>query len=249
MMNLSLNPYMEVSQARNEAAMVAGLERFANALGFGLFNAVKIQKRPGHPSSVVSWDNYPLAFLHMAHDPVAGARDTVVALTKRLAVPFSYDQQTYVDDGAADLWEEQAPFGYHTGIAVALHMPGNKVFTLGFDREAPLPRSARQMNALYASLMLMAVHANEGFQRIASPALHSFATPPQPSLEPLSLTPRENQVLQRAIGGKTSAQIADALRVSERTVNFHAGNAMAKLGCASRMQACLKAVRLGLISC
>ncbi len=47
--------------------------------------------------------------------------------------------------------------------------------------------------------------------------------------------------------GKTSADIALILGISERTVNFHVHNIMHKLDVVNRSQALVQASRLGLI--
>jgi len=62
------------------------------------------------------------------------------------------------------------------------------------------------------------------------------------------LTDREKQALTWASRGKSSADIAVILDISERTVNFHMDNAMRKLGVATRIQAAVKCAMLGLIS-
>jgi DNA-binding NarL/FixJ family response regulator len=61
------------------------------------------------------------------------------------------------------------------------------------------------------------------------------------------LTDRETEVLTWAARGKSSADIAVILDISERTVNFHMDNAMRKLSVATRVQAAVKCVMLGLI--
>lgn len=61
------------------------------------------------------------------------------------------------------------------------------------------------------------------------------------------LTARELEALTWSARGKSSADIATLMGISERTVNFHVENATAKLGVATRMQAAVKASRLGLI--
>ena len=48
--------------------------------------------------------------------------------------------------------------------------------------------------------------------------------------------------------GQTNRQIADTLRISEKTVSVHVSNLLSKLGMASRTQAALYAARIGLLS-
>jgi DNA-binding NarL/FixJ family response regulator len=61
------------------------------------------------------------------------------------------------------------------------------------------------------------------------------------------LTERELETLTWAARGKSSADAAVILGISERTVNFHLDNAMRKLGVATRVQAAVKCAMLGLI--
>ena len=64
---------------------------------------------------------------------------------------------------------------------------------------------------------------------------------------PSPITDRELQVLRLAAVGRRNAEIADALVVSIKTVEFHLGNLMSKLGARSRAEAVLRAVSLGLL--
>lgn len=57
------------------------------------------------------------------------------------------------------------------------------------------------------------------------------------------LTPRERQVLAGLRDGLTNGAIAGRLAISEPTVKGHVSAVMAKLGCSSRLQAALLAVR------
>lgn len=65
---------------------------------------------------------------------------------------------------------------------------------------------------------------------------------------PVSLSPREADVLRGVAAGLTNKAIALKLGISEHTVKFHLGGAMTKLGAASRAEAVASAIRRGLIS-
>lgn len=62
-----------------------------------------------------------------------------------------------------------------------------------------------------------------------------------------AMTPREFECLYWLSRGKTTAEIAPLLKISERTVNFHITNICAKLGAANRAQAIALAISLKLI--
>jgi DNA-binding response OmpR family regulator len=57
-----------------------------------------------------------------------------------------------------------------------------------------------------------------------------------------NLTDLEAELLTWAARGKTSAQIADMLEMSKRSVDFHLDNVRDKLGASTRIEAAIKAV-------
>ena len=58
-------------------------------------------------------------------------------------------------------------------------------------------------------------------------------------------TAREQEVLQQLAKGLTNAQIAHALGITERTVRFHIENLFSRLQVDNRVEAVMKAMRLG----
>lgn len=66
-------------------------------------------------------------------------------------------------------------------------------------------------------------------------------------IAPISLSPREREVLAQLAKGMTLAQAGDLLGVSRHTVAAHVKRIYEKLGVSSRAEASVEAVRLGLI--
>jgi len=64
----------------------------------------------------------------------------------------------------------------------------------------------------------------------------------------VNLTPREKEVLVLAAEGKPSKDIADALYVCKRTIDFHLANIYDKLQVSNRVQAMRRAAILGLVT-
>lgn len=62
-----------------------------------------------------------------------------------------------------------------------------------------------------------------------------------------TLSPREREVLVLVGEGLANREIADRLRISERTARTHVSAMLGKLGCATRTQAAVVAVRQGLV--
>jgi two-component system, NarL family, response regulator LiaR len=65
---------------------------------------------------------------------------------------------------------------------------------------------------------------------------------------PETLTGRETEVLRLVAKGQANKEIAATLSITEKTVKTHVSNILDKLNVASRTQAALYAVRIGLVS-
>ena len=141
--------------------------------------------------------------------------------------------------------------------AIKRAQPGVRVIALTTFADADLVLGAVQAGA--DGYLLKDVDVQELARAIhtvhsGQPYLHPEATrhllqatsrPGQPAER---LTGREQEVLALVARGQTNRQIADALKISEKTVSVHVSNVLSKLGMASRTQAALYAARIGLLS-
>jgi DNA-binding CsgD family transcriptional regulator len=231
--------YLSVLQARDRDEFRDEVVRFGRALGFDTVTAVTVIDRGIGRSDFVVVDNTPQAYLGGYNNANTHRRDPVMQHCKHQSLPIIWDQATYISQGQGDLWEEQARFGYQTGIAMALHLPEGKHFMLGVDRDRPLPADRHELTRLVADLQLFTVHALDAAMRVLLPNDVPIDLP--------SLTPRELEALRWTMDGKTAWEVGSILGISERTAVLHLNNAMRKLGCVNKHQAVLKALRLGLI--
>lgn len=87
---------------------------------------------------------------------------------------------------------------------------------------------------------------------VAAKILKEFARPnkdPAPMPEMIDeLTPRETDILQLVVDGKTNKEIAASLFITENTVKIHLRNILEKLHLQNRIQAAVYAVRQGLVN-
>ncbi|HEU5295222.1 MAG TPA: LuxR family transcriptional regulator [Burkholderiaceae bacterium] len=231
--------YSSVLQARDREEFRDEVVRFGRALGFDTVSAMAVIDHGIGRSEFVVVDNTPQEFLGVFNDPRAMQRDPVMQHCKRQSLPIIWDQATYTSQGQGELWEEQARFGYQTGIAMALHLPEGRHFMLGVDRDRALPSDRHELTRVVADLQLFAVHALEAAMRVLVPTEPAAVLP--------SLTPRELEALRWTMDGKTAWEVGSILGITERTAVLHLNNAMRKLGCVNKHQAVLKALRLGLI--
>lgn len=234
---MNLQRYEQVSQAADLASFKQGLIDFANDLDFGLISGVLATQRrsAGSKLDYFSIGNTPAEFLAAQVDPENAKRDPVHLHVMSNAAPLVYDQRLYVKAGAGDLWEMQAPFGYRTGLAVSVHMPGYRRFLLGVDRHDDLPREPIKLNRMIADLQLLAVHAQEAAARL----LVRGDRPKLPA--------RQLEILKLTMEGKSAWVVGTLLGISENTVNYHMKQLFKQLDVSTKQAAVLKAMELGLL--
>ena len=231
--------FTSVLQSRNRGEFQSEVVAFTKRLGFETVSATVVIDHLLGEAEFITVDNTPSAYKQAFQRLENGHRDPVMQHCKRQTMPIIWDQSTYVRDGQGAKWEEQARFGYRTGIALALHMPEGRHFFLGVDRDRPVPADAAELTRVVADLQLFAVHAQDAALRILVAA--------SPAADAPSLTPRELETLRWTMEGKTAWEVGNLLGITERTAALHVNNATHKLGCVNKHQAVLKALRLGLI--
>lgn len=212
--------------------------RFAHTQGFSTVSALAVQEGPGS-SEFFYVDNMPAAYADLSLDTKKVRDDPVMEHVRKQSIPLIWTQDTYTREGKGELWEEQAQFGYRTGVAMALHLPEGRHFAFGVERDQPLPVDRAEVTRIVAHLQLFAVMAQDVALRVL--------VPPVMAMERPALTPRELEALRWTMEGKTAWEVGAILGISERTAVLHVNNAMHKLKCVNKHQAVLKALRLGLI--
>lgn len=213
--------------------------RFSQVLGFSTVSAVVVVDGAAGRSDFEAVDNAPHGYAKAINDVACMRRDPVMQHCRQHTVPIVWDQATYTSQGLGELWEEQARFGYRTGVCLAMHLPEGRHFVLGVDRDQPLPSDQIELTRLVADLQLFAVFAHDVALRVMSPVTEPVDRP--------ALTARELEALRWTMEGKTAWEVGAILGITERTAVLHVNNAMHKLQCSSKHQAVLKALRLGLI--
>jgi DNA-binding NarL/FixJ family response regulator len=84
-------------------------------------------------------------------------------------------------------------------------------------------------------------------RRLLDQVAHRLPAPVVPDGALSTLTERELEVLRLLAGGRSNAEIAAALVVSEATVKSHVSNLLGKLGLRDRVQAVILAYETGLV--
>jgi DNA-binding CsgD family transcriptional regulator len=131
-------------------------------------------------------------------------------------------------------FEECRELGVHSGITIPMRGPAREsdLISLSF-RERGAPASDRT-----AYIYMLCVQYWLRFCEIAD----------RRDVARVSLTSQELECLKWCKEGKTNWEIGEILSISQKTVEFHVGNAMRKLGAGNRITAVIMGIKNGLIA-
>lgn len=227
----------EVAKLSTQFDIFRFLKRITEAWGMKAFMVVNI---PAHIALELSQytviTNWPAELLHQYDHEGLLPRSNVFRALSQSSVPFFVDAEllksghesavskTILDlftrfDMVKSLW---CPVQDHTGQKGAISFHGNQ---MDFS-----PTFVAEIAYVSAHVFSRLAHVRTLDSRI-----------------PGTLTDREIDCLNWTAAGKTSAEIAEILVLSEHTVNHYLNRATKKLDTVNRTQAVAKALRVGLI--
>lgn len=167
------------------------------------------------------------------------AVDPVITRALGTVLPFAWDELDRSDPQVARLFREAATFGLRHGFSVPVHGAHGEGGVLSLARAEPLPAGARVRQRLFQEAQWFSAVLHQKVRTLV------FEDGPAPSRR---LTPREHDCLRLAAEGRSAQDIAEVLRIAERTVVFHLNHAEEKLGARRRQHAVARAVALGQIA-
>lgn len=100
-------------------------------------------------------------------------------------------------------------------------------------------------NLRAAQLIAALRAARQGLPAMSPEMLASLRAPTTPASSWPALTPRETEVLEQLWAGRSNAQIAAALFISQSAVKAHVSSLMSKFGTQSRLETIARAHDLG----
>ena len=162
--------------------------------------------------------------------------DPIIAHGMRSSEPILWSDQLFA--AVPDFWREAQSYGLRYGWAQSRRDSEGTYSLLVLARAGP-PIDAKEL-AEKEQRMQWLVHASHC-------AIKAACTDPEITRAPTELSPREIEVLRWTAEGKTAADIAEFMHLSERTVNFHVNSAVEKLGANNKTSAAVRAAMLGLI--
>lgn len=159
------------------------------------------------------------------------------ARLRQSTLPAAFDFDSVAEDRPADLVESAkalfAQFDYAQGFCMPVHDAVGHRNAMLFVGD----RSAMSYNEII-ELTMICLHAFQRLMDVSATVTKDVQV----------LTARELDCLRWTAAGKTSADIAAILSLSEHTVNHYLNRAAKKLDTVNRTQAVAKALRRGLIS-
>lgn len=175
-----------------------------------------------------AWVSYYQAKNFLAIDPVLNPEN------------FSQGHLMWNDDlfsEAQPLWEAARAHGLRRGVTQYLMLPNRALGFLSFSR-----CSAREIPILSDELQLkMQLLVRESLMALMRLNDEIVMTPE------MNFSKREKEILRWTAEGKTSAEIAMILSISENTVNFHQKNMQKKINAPNKTQVACYAAATGLI--
>lgn len=225
----------ELESSKNEQTLFQSLARFAASLGFECC-AYGMRMPPIISPAVVMFNNYPSAWQTEYQRKNYLASDPTVRHALRSQTPLVWSDQVFAQ--APELWDDAQAIGLRVGWAQPSRDAQNIVGLLTLARSSEI-LSVAEIREKQFKLAWLAQTVHLGMSAHLTPKL-------LPVLES-KLSSREIEVLRWTAEGKTASEIADVLRISERTVNFHVTNAVTKLGVANKTAAAIHAAILGFL--
>lgn len=214
----------------------AEISHEARALGFdNCAYGVRLPLPLASPKTVM-YNDYPTVWQERYLQANYVAIDPIVKHGQISRIPLIWTDSLFSQHH--DFWEEARSFGLISGWSqssvgdngvrglLTLTRSGQKMSVSEVDRNGFRMKWLAEMGHLYMSKLVVARFVPESQTQLSE---------------------REIEVLRWTAEGKTSSEISEILNLAERTVNFHVANAMAKLNCANKTAATVKAAVLGLL--
>ncbi len=223
----------EIGSFKSQFDVFRFMKRVAETFGARAFMVMTLPSRTSQSlagnSVITNWPPDMIAFYDREGMLTSSP---VIERLRKSTKPFTYDVSVVEDgrlQGAVSLFRRfQMDRGAYFPVHDSLGQRGS--ISLSGDRE---PFSTEEM----AALSYLFIHVFDSLS-----ALREQDRKPNETL-----TDREIDCLTWTAAGKTSAEIAEILTLSEHTVNHYLNRATKKLDTVNRTQAVVKAMKTGLI--
>jgi DNA-binding CsgD family transcriptional regulator len=226
--------------------LLLAIQEVTHSLGFRDFtHGVSLSPHPDADSHSYVFTTCPLEWTRIYDQKSYIEIDPRILHGIESTLPLVWDQQSLRGRSPmTDIFlDDAARYGVCSGVSVSIrdsHLRGG-MSTLS----SPEPVIQRSMRLRIAERMSDIITFGRYFHELIIAAILEQKLPPLARGAPLS--PRERQCLQMSAQGLTSRDICRKLGITERTVNFHFGNLLAKMNALNRKEAVARAVAKGIV--
>ncbi|MGN8200437.1 autoinducer binding domain-containing protein [Salinisphaera sp. RV14] len=227
----------QFSQAHDLPELMALLLRNIQGLGFDYYSYYLHYPLPATRPIIHVFDTYPAGWMDYYQGEGYLDIDPTIKLSRASSDLVVWNNETFA--AAKPLWSDAQAAGLRYGLAQTTFGPTMSFGVLSVARRTS-PISASMVTALRMPMLWI---ASQFYNALVEKAVE--LDPPGPSA---ALTTREIEVLKWTLDGKTANDIAFIKGISTRTVNFHMGNILEKLGVMNKTQAAIRAFSLGIFN-
>ncbi len=233
----------DLAKGKGITAIESALIRFASGLGYSSCQLAWLRQPSSAPGVIERPSligNIPAEWVerywqHRYYDDDCIAR---TCLQSVLPVVWTCNPVDLLTKRQHRIAREAARFGLAYGVAIAVRGPRSllTVLTVARYREIAPEDISLTLDTLSLSAIDLSAAVIDQIQ-------------PERVMDAASvLKPTECSCILWAARGKSTIEIGELLGMPERTVYFHIGNAMDKLGVSTRIQAVAEAIKAGLIA-
>lgn len=211
------------------------LQRQTQALEFEYFSLCVRHPVPFTRPRTSVHSTYPHAWMAHYQSENYFAIDPVLKAENFIQGHLPWSDELFTE--AQDLWDGARDHGLRTGITQCLMLPNHALGFLSVSRTSVRVNelSSEEIELRLQILVQMALMSLLRFE-------HETVMPPE-----MKFSKREREILKWTAEGKTSAEIAIILSISENTVNFHQKNMQKKFNAPNKTQIACYAAATGLI--
>jgi len=222
--------------AKTESEFFDVLSAIARKLGFDYCAYGMRMPLPLAEPRLIMLNNYSAAWQQRYETEDYLAIDPTVAHGKRTTMPFVWSDDAL--DTCQSFWEDAESHGLKVGWAQSCYDARGVGGMLTLARSND-HLSDKELDDISLKMSWLALAAHQILSRLLIPKCMPEAA--------ADLTAREIEVLRWTADGKTSSEVGEIMRISERTVNFHVNSTLLKLGASNKTAAVIKAAILGLL--
>ncbi|WP_411751253.1 LuxR family transcriptional regulator [Serratia sp. (in: enterobacteria)] len=209
---------------------------------FGDFKFAYMILNKKNPMETLINTNYPSQWVDIYKERNYQCLDPVVFSALQRVSPFPWDESTPISSRqkTAEIFSHAKNYNITTGYTFVLHDHSHNLAMLSLTLNGSKSIDIEgQIHPNKACLQMLLANVHESITTRLRETARNNRYNPNAEKDPLSA--RENEVLYWASMGKTYQEIAIILGVKIRTVKFHIGNIVKKMGVTNAKHA----IRLG----